>query len=67
VRSGSKKGLQSAGKEEVKVLLKPRTLQVLTGEARYDYTHGISHGDLLDEERISVTMRMSPVTRKGAA
>lgn len=44
-----------------KVLLKRRTLQVLTSNARYDYSHGIDNEDLLDERRISITMRESPL------
>ena len=48
---------------EQKVLLKRRTLQVLTGSARYDYTHGIRNEDLLSDRRISVTMRESPLTK----
>jgi hypothetical protein len=48
--------------ELVKVQLNPGTLQVLTGQARYDFTHGITKDDLQGEERISVTMRQSPLT-----
>mmetsp|Transcript_13162 Transcript_13162/g.24735 ORF Transcript_13162/g.24735 Transcript_13162/m.24735 type:complete len:400 (-) Transcript_13162:1528-2727(-) len=44
-----------------KVLIKRRTLQVLTSNARYDYSHGIDNEDLLDERRISITMRESPL------
>ena len=47
---------------EKKILLKRRCLQVLTGNARYDFSHGIDHKDLLSERRISVTMRESPLT-----
>ncbi|CAB9502632.1 Alkylated DNA repair protein alkB homolog 8 [Seminavis robusta] len=47
-----------------RVLLKRRCLQILTGEARYDYSHGIRHQDLLSDRRVSLTMRESPVTRK---
>uniref|UniRef100_A0A7S1FL10 Alpha-ketoglutarate-dependent dioxygenase AlkB-like domain-containing protein n=1 Tax=Corethron hystrix TaxID=216773 RepID=A0A7S1FL10_9STRA len=46
-----------------KVLLKRRTLQVLTGGARYDYSHGICNEDLLSDRRISITMRESPLTK----
>lgn len=46
-----------------KVLLKRRCLQILTGKARYDFSHGIEHGDLLADRRVSVTMRESPLTR----
>jgi alkylated DNA repair protein alkB family protein 4 len=45
-----------------RVLLKRRTLQILTGAARYDFTHGISHEDLLSDRRVSITMRESPLT-----
>ena len=45
-----------------KVLLKRRCLQVLTGPARYDYSHGIAAEDLLSPRRVSVTMRESPLT-----
>jgi len=50
--------------QEEKILLKRRTLQVLIGSARYDYSHGIQNDDLLSERRISITTRESPVTRK---
>lgn len=45
-----------------RVLLRRCTLQVLTGRARYDYSHGIRNHDLLSERRISITMRESPLT-----
>ncbi len=45
-----------------RVLLKRRTLQILTGKARYDFSHGIAHEDLLSDRRVSVTMRESPLT-----
>ena len=47
-----------------KVLLKRRCLQVLTGKARYDFSHGIEKSDILSERRVSVTMRESPLTDK---
>ena len=47
---------------EKRVLLKRRCLQVLTGKARYDYSHGIRHSDLLTDRRVSLTMRESPLT-----
>ena len=47
---------------EKRVLLKRRCLQVLTGKARYDFSHGIAHQDLLSDRRVSVTMRESPLT-----
>ena len=49
--------------EQRKVLLRSRTLQVLTGSARYDYSHGIANQDLLSDRRISLTMRQSPLTK----
>jgi alkylated DNA repair dioxygenase AlkB len=45
-----------------RVLLKRRCLQVLTGRARYDFSHEIENKDLLSERRVSVTMRESPLT-----
>jgi alkylated DNA repair dioxygenase AlkB len=47
-----------------RVLLKARTLQVLTGRARYDYSHGIRNEDLLSDRRVSITMRESPLSKK---
>lgn len=49
--------------DEKKVLLKRRTLQILTGSARYDYSHGLRNEDLLSDRRVSVTMRESPVSK----
>ena len=45
-----------------KVLLRPKTLLILTGKSRYDYSHGIYHEDLLSTRRISITMRESPLS-----
>jgi alkylated DNA repair dioxygenase AlkB len=42
---------------KVRVLLKRRTLQILTGKARYEWTHGIEASDILCDRRVSVTMR----------
>lgn len=47
---------------EQKVLLKRRCIQILTGNVRYDFSHGIAHHDLLSDRRVSVTMRESPLT-----
>jgi alkylated DNA repair dioxygenase AlkB len=47
----------------VQVLLKRRCLQILSGPARYQYTHGISNEHLHDERRVSLTLRESPVTK----
>jgi len=49
--------------EDKRVLLKRRTLQILTGSARYDYSHGIRNEDLFSDRRISVTMRDSPLSK----
>lgn len=48
---------------ERRVMLKRRTLQVITGRARYDYSHGIENQDLLSDRRLSITMRESPLTK----
>ena len=48
--------------KEQKVLLKRRCLQVLTGSARYDFSHAIANADLLSDRRVSITMRESPLT-----
>ena len=53
---------QKWGSKAIKVLLKPRTLQILTGPARYSYSHGIEHHELLSERRVSITMRESPLS-----
>jgi len=45
-----------------RVLLKRRTLQIMTGKSRYEYTHAIDNLDLLSDRRISITMRESPLT-----
>ena len=49
-------------KEEYKVPLSRRGLQILTGPARYNYTHAIANSDLLSDRRVSITMRESPRT-----
>jgi len=48
--------------DEKKVLLKRRTLQILTGSSRYDYSHGIKNSDILSDRRVSITIRESPLT-----
>jgi alkylated DNA repair dioxygenase AlkB len=48
--------------EEYRLLLKRGTLQLLTGSARYDYSHEIGNADLLSDRRVSITMRESPLT-----
>jgi len=54
---------RNAAVKEMRVLLKPRCLQILTGKARYDFSHAIDHRDLLSDRRISVTLRESPLSR----
>jgi alkylated DNA repair dioxygenase AlkB len=56
----------TAGPEQ-RVHLKRRCLQVLTGKARYDFSHGIANQDLLSDRRVSVTMRESPITTMPSA
>jgi hypothetical protein len=51
-----------ASVKEKRVLLKRGTLQVLTGNAGYDFSHAIANSDLLSDRRVSVTMRESPST-----
>ena len=46
-------------KPAIKVLLQPGTLQILTGKARYDYTHGIRNQDLISDRRVSLTLRQT--------
>ena len=40
-------------------------MQVLTGRARYSFTHAIHLADLEDERRVSITFRQSPLTQQG--
>ncbi|CAM6129207.1 unnamed protein product [Calypogeia fissa] len=49
-------------KEAFRVKLAPRSLQILTGESRYSYTHGIQRNDILDPRRVSMTFRQSVET-----
>ena len=49
--------------QEKKVLLQRRCLQVMTGKARYDFSHGISNDDILSDRRVSVTMRETPLNK----
>lgn len=46
----------------IRVWLPRRCLQVVTGKARYDFSHAIENSDLLSPRRVSVTMRESPLT-----
>ena len=52
----------AVGPQEVCVLLPPRSIQVLSKEARYSYTHAINMKDVLDPRRVSITFRHSPLT-----
>ena len=47
-----------------RVLLPQRCLQVMTGRARYDFSHGISTSDIVSDRRVSVTMRESPLSAR---
>ena len=47
--------------DSVDVLLKRRTLQIQSGSARYDYSHGILNSNLLNNRRVSITFRESPL------
>ena len=40
-----------------RVLLPPRSLQIVTKESRYDFTHSINNEDILGERRVSVVFR----------
>ena len=46
----------------VRVELPQRSLQVVSGKARFDYTHGISNTDLQGPVRISITFRKAQLT-----
>ncbi|KAL0047088.1 hypothetical protein WJX82_006265 [Trebouxia sp. C0006] len=54
----SKKG------HSVEIELPPRTLQIITKDARYMYTHGIHRDALLAPRRVSITFRQSPLKAK---
>ena len=69
-RNGKSKGVKLAKtnctdasenvlKDIYRVFLPRRTLQILTGRARYHYRHGIHNADLSSERRISITLRES--------
>ena len=45
--------------QSTRVLLPRRSLQVITGAARYNYTHEIRNEDLHDDLRVSITFRDS--------
>ena len=46
----------------VRVPLAQRSLQVVSGKARYDYTHAIANADLGGPVRISLTFRKAQLT-----
>ena len=46
----------------VRVPLAQRSLQVVSGKARYDYTHAIANQDLHGPVRISLTFRKAQLT-----
>lgn len=43
------------------VLLRPRALQLLTGRSRFNFTHGICSDHVIDDRRVSITFRYSPL------
>lgn len=49
------------GSHSVAVELPPRTLQVITRDARYKYSHGIGKEALTSPRRLSITFRQSPL------
>jgi alkylated DNA repair dioxygenase AlkB len=63
----TKKSVSGDGNNEYKVPLPRRGLQILTGPARYNYTHAIANADLHSDRRVSITMRESPLTRTMSA
>jgi alkylated DNA repair dioxygenase AlkB len=52
-------GNESVGHETVKVELPRRCLQLVTGPARFNYSHKINAEDIIDEKRMSITFRHS--------
>lgn len=46
----------------IKVHLPRRCLQVQSGKARYDFSHGIANADLEEPRRVSITFRESKLT-----
>jgi len=49
--------------EEVRVRLPRRSLQVVSKESRYDWTHEIRKVDVLDKRRVSITFRGNGQTK----
>lgn len=65
--TGKAIGCNTKDRGQTKVLLKPRTLQILVCKARYNYSHGIKKGGVLSERRVSITMRESPLSHPFAS
>ena len=59
VKPGKARKSEARGSKEgvVDILLPRRSLQVQTGETRYDWIHSISSENLLGERRVSITFR----------
>ena len=55
---------RTTNESKTKVLLPRRCLQILTGRARYNFSHGIANEDLVSDRRVSITMRESPLTTR---
>lgn len=53
---------EKKGSPPVPVTLPRRSLQVVTGRARYDFTHAIANTDLHAARRVSVTFRKAKLT-----
>lgn len=60
--TSSKRSIQQQQQQVYKVWLPRRCLQVLTGPARYNYTHAIANDDLKSDRRVSITLRESPLS-----
>lgn len=63
----SSSSASTMNQQTYRVLLRRRTLQVLTGQARYAYSHGINNADLLSPRRVSITLRESPLTNSAGS
>ncbi|EKX51400.1 hypothetical protein GUITHDRAFT_150889 [Guillardia theta CCMP2712] len=51
-----------ARKDKIKVLVPRRSLQVVTGRARFEHTHGIDLDDFHGPRRVSITFRRAKLT-----
>jgi hypothetical protein len=56
-RSESSSGRNYAVGKPTGVLLPRRSLQIMTGDWRYNYHHSIPNENLLGERRVSITFR----------